>query len=119
MDKVFIEGLEVDVVIGAYDWERSTRQRLRLDIEMDFDCRAAGASDVLADTLDYHAVAKAVSALVEASHCELLEALGERVAALLLHDFAVSHLRLSVRKPGAVDNAAAVGIVIERTAADY
>lgn len=116
MDKVFIEGLEVDAVIGVYEWERSIRQRLRLDIEMDFDCRAAAVSDALADALDYHAVAKAVTALVEASQYELLEALGERIAALVLGDFAVNRVRLTVRKPGAVDNAVAVGIVIERGA---
>lgn len=116
MDKVFIEGLEVDAVIGVYGFERGIRQRLRLDVEMDVDCRPAGASDALGDALDYHAAAKAVTALVEASDCQLLEALGERVAALLLRDFAARRVRLCLRKPGAVGNAAAVGIVIERAA---
>jgi dihydroneopterin aldolase len=117
MDTVFIEGLRVDTVIGAYAWERDIRQPLRLDLEMTFDCRAAGASDALADALDYHRVATAVTALVEASRCELLEALAERVAAMVLHDFPVTRLRLSVRKPGAVGNADTVGVVIERGAA--
>jgi dihydroneopterin aldolase len=117
MDKVFIEGLDVDAVIGAYDWERSIRQRLRLDLEMAFDCRAAGASDALADALDYHRVATAVTALVEASQYALLEALAERVAAMLLADFQVTRVRVQIRKPDAVGNAAAVGVVIERSAA--
>ena len=116
MDKVFIEGLDVDTVIGAYDWERQIRQRLLLDLEMTFDCHRAGASDALADSLDYNAVAGAVTALVQASRCELLEALAERVAAMVLREFPVAHLRLCVRKPGAVKNAAAVGIVVERSA---
>lgn len=117
MDKVFIEGLDVDTVIGAYDWERQIRQRLLLDLEMTFDCRRAGASDALADSLDYNAVAGAVTALVQASRCELLEALAERVAAMVLREFPVARLRLCVRKPGAVKNAAAVGIVVERSVA--
>lgn len=117
MDTVLIEGLRVDTVIGAYAWEREIRQPLRLDLEMAFDCRVAGASDALADALDYNRVAAAVTALVEASRCELLEALAEQVAAMVLRDFPVARLRLGVRKPGAVGNADAVGIVIERGAA--
>lgn len=116
MDKVFIEGLEVDAVIGVYDWERSIRQCLRFDLAMDFDCRKAGASDALADALDYHAIAKDMTAWVEASHFELLEALVEQMAARILADGRVSRVRICVRKPGAVENAAAVGVIIERGA---
>lgn len=114
MDTVFIEKLAVDAVIGAYAWERTIRQQVLLDIEMAFDCRPAGLTDALADALDYHAVARAVTALVEESECVLLEALAERVAGLLLRDFAVARLKLTVRKPAAVGNAAAVGVSIER-----
>ena len=58
MDKVFIEALEIDCVIGIYDWERSIRQPVQLDIEMEFDNRVPAASDDIADTLDYKAVSK-------------------------------------------------------------
>lgn len=114
MDKVFIEQLAADTVIGAYAWERTIRQTVILDIAMAFDCRVAGASDALADALDYNAAASAVTALVQASDCVLLEALAERVAAMLLRDFPVACVELTVRKPGAVGNAAAVGVCIER-----
>ena len=45
MDKVFIEGLEIDALIGIYDWERRIRQTLRFDLEMGFDNRKPAASD--------------------------------------------------------------------------
>lgn len=117
-DRVFIERLAVETVIGDHDWERAIRQRLLLDIDMDFDCRAAGASDALGDALDYDAVARAVTARVEASRFRLIEALGEAVAAMLLADFGCRRVRLTVRKPTAVGNAEAVGIAIERMAGD-
>ncbi len=41
LDRVFIEGLEVDTVIGAYDWERGIRQCLRLDLSFAWDSRPA------------------------------------------------------------------------------
>ncbi|MCW8873786.1 MAG: FolB domain-containing protein, partial [Xanthomonadales bacterium] len=47
MDRVFIENLTVETVIGIYDWEREIRQAVSLDLEMDFDIRAAAASDAI------------------------------------------------------------------------
>ena len=44
MDKVFIEGLEIEALIGIYDWERRIRQVLRFDLEMAFDNRVPAAS---------------------------------------------------------------------------
>src|SRR5690606_7738281 len=55
MDKVFIEGLEIEALIGIYDWERRIRQTLRFDLEMAFDNRVPAASDDIAHTLDYKA----------------------------------------------------------------
>src|SRR5690606_40987502 len=60
MDKVFIEGLQIDALIGIYDWERRIRQPLVFDIEMAFDNRIPAASDAIDDTLNYKAVSKRV-----------------------------------------------------------
>lgn len=117
MDRVFIEGLEAETVIGASAWERDVRQRVRLDLDMDYDCRAPARTDALEDALDYARVATRATAVVEESNFELVEALAERVAATLLAEFPIARIRLRVRKPGAVGNAAAVGVVIERAAA--
>ena len=115
-DIIFIEQLEVSSVIGIYDWEREIRQRLCLDIEMAVDLRAAACSDTIDDTVSYSEVAARVTALVENSQFQLLEALAEAVAQLILRDFAVSWLKLTVHKPGAVGNARSVGVRIERGA---
>lgn len=114
MDKVFIEGLEIDTVIGIHDWERRIRQTLRLDIELGFDNRVPAASDDVADTLDYDAISQRLTAYVQASEFGLVETLAERCAALVIEEFGVAWLRLKLSKPGAVRNAAAVGVIIER-----
>lgn len=115
MDRVFIEALEVEAVIGHHDWERDIRQTLLLDIDMGFDCAPAGASDALDDALDYDTVAQAVTALVTDSQFRLIEALADAVTRLILRDFACADVRLRIRKPGAVDNARAVGVQITRS----
>lgn len=113
-DKVFIEGLEIEALIGIYDWERRIRQPLRFDLEMAFDNRRPAASDDIADTLDYKAVSKRLIAYVEASGFGLVETLAERCAELVLREFDVACVRLKLSKPGAVRGARAVGVIIER-----
>ncbi|PKV14647.1 dihydroneopterin aldolase [Xanthomonas prunicola] len=114
MDKVFIEGLEIDALIGIYDWERRIRQTLRFDLEMGFDNRLPAASDDIADTLNYKAVSKRLVEFVQASNFGLVETLAERCAAIVLDEFGVHWLRLKLSKPGAVRGAQAVGVIIER-----
>ena len=114
MDHVFIEGLEIEALIGIYDWERRIRQPLQFDIEMAFDNRRPAASDAIADTLDYKAVSKRLIAFVEAAHFELVETLAERCAAIVRDEFGVAWLRLKLSNPGAVTGSKAVGVVIER-----
>ena len=114
MDKVFIEALEIETVIGIYDWERKIKQPIALDIEMDFDNRIPAASDDIADTLDYKAVSKRLIAFVSESSFQLVETLAERCAELILDEFNVTQVRIKLSKPGAVRGARAVGVIVER-----
>ena len=114
MDIVFIEALELETVIGIYDWERKIRQKVVLDVEMAFDNRKPAASDRIADTVDYKAVSKRLRAFIEAAHFELVETLAERCAEIIRDEFGVPWLRLKLAKPGAVTGSKAVGVVIER-----
>ena len=114
MDKVFIEALEIEALIGIYDWERRIRQPLLFDIEMAFDNRIPAASDAIADTLNYKEVSKRVVDYVSQSDFGLVETLAEHVAAIILEEFGVRHVKLKLSKPGAVRGARAVGVMIER-----
>ncbi len=114
MDIVFLRQLQLNAVIGVYDWEREVRQPLRMDLEIATDVRRAAASDRIQDALDYHAVARRVTEYVADSEFQLVETLAERCADLILREFPASWLRLTLHKPDAVKNAASAGVVIER-----
>ncbi len=114
MDIVYIKKLQADAVIGVYEWERSIRQTLVLNLELGSDNRAAAATDGIAEAVDYDAISKRVLAYVRASEFQLIETLAERVAELVLAEFAIPWLRLSLGKPGAVADAEDVGVIIER-----
>lgn len=115
MDTVFIEQLEIEALIGIYDWERRIRQPLVFDLEMRFDNRVPAATDDIADTLNYKAVSKRLVEYVSQSDFGLVETLAERCAEIVLREFDVDSLRLKLSKPGAVRGARAVGVVIERS----
>ena len=114
LDVIFIEALQVETVIGVYDWERRIRQPVVIDLEMGADVARAAASDDVADTLDYKAVSKRVQQFVGESSFFLVETLTERIAALVLDEFPVPWVRVKLNKVGALRGAKGVGIVIER-----
>ena len=118
MDTVFINDLRIETIIGIYDWERKVKQTISLDLEMGTDIRQAAATDAIDDTLNYKAVAKRLIAFVEASEYQLVETLAEKIAAIVLSEFTVPWLKLTVHKPGAVRGSRDVGVIIERGVRD-
>jgi dihydroneopterin aldolase len=114
MDIIFIRDLRVDTVIGIYDWERSIKQTVHIDLELATDIARAASSDRIEDTLNYKAVAKSVIALVEKSSFQLVETLAERIVELVREEFSVPWVRLTLNKGGAVRGAQGVGVIIER-----
>ena len=114
MDTVFIKGLKAASVIGCYDWERDIRQTLVFDLELKADCTHAAQTDALEDALDYAAISQRVIAVCDASRFQLLEALADHLATLLLAEFDIAGLRITITKPGAVSEADGVGVMITR-----
>ena len=118
-DRIFLRDLRTETIIGIFDWERKVRQTISFDLEFPGDVRRAAKSDRIEDTMNYKSVAKKVLAFVEATDCHLVETLAERVAEMILREFPVAWVRVTLNKPGAVRGSRDVGVEIERTRADY
>jgi dihydroneopterin aldolase len=117
-DVIFLRDLKTETIIGIYDWERKIRQTLSFDFEFPGDIRRAAKSDHIDDTLNYKSVAKRVLAFVETTEYQLIETLAEHVAQLILREFAIEWVKVTVSKPGAVRGSRDVGVTITRTRAD-
>jgi dihydroneopterin aldolase len=117
-DRIFLRGLAVECIIGFIDWERRVKQTVVIDLELPVDCAKAALSDEVVDTVDYKSVAKRVIGFVEASEFKLVETLAHRMAMLILEEFSLPWIRISVNKPGAIRGSRDVGVVVERTRAD-
>ena len=114
VDIVFINDLRIETIIGIYDWERKVKQTISLDLEMGTDIRKSAETDAIEDTLNYKAVAKRLIAFVGESEYQLVETLAERITDIVLTEFSVPWVRLTVHKPGAVRGSRDVGVIIER-----
>jgi 7,8-dihydroneopterin aldolase/epimerase/oxygenase len=114
MDVVYIEGLTGRTVIGIDKSELHDAQIVRLDLAIGVPSLRACVTDRIADTIDYAAVREAVLALFELHGMQLLEALAERVAQMVLEDFGAHWVRVSLAKPAKFEDVRAVGVVIER-----
>jgi dihydroneopterin aldolase len=114
MDKVFIKGLHIQTTIGFFQWEKEIKQTLVIDVAMAWDTAKAAENDELAKTLDYAEISIAIETFANENPVDLLETLAERMAAFLMTQFHIPWLQLTIGKPGAVHNAATVGVKIER-----
>ena len=114
MDIVFIRELKIDTVVGIYDWERRIRQVVVLDLDMAADVVKGARSDRIEDALDYKAVAKRLIQFVSEAEFQLVETLAEKVAELVMKEFGVRWVKITLNKPGAVSGSKSVGVMIER-----
>lgn len=113
-DIISIEGLNIDTVIGVYDWEQQQTQTLIVDLKMAWDNQSAAQTDDISQALDYANVSTAVVDWVQSQPRQLIETVAEGIAQLVMRDFMVGEVQVKVSKPGAVPAAANVAVTINR-----
>jgi dihydroneopterin aldolase len=114
-DIIFLRDLRVQTIVGIWDWERKIRQTVSIDLKMGADIRQAASTDNIDDTLNYKLVAKRVQQFVGESEFQLVETLAEKVAGVILSEFELPWVEVSVSKPGAIRGARDVGVIIYRS----
>lgn len=112
---MFIEGLQVDCLIGLADWEKMVKQTVALDLRLGVDIATVAAKDRV-DVQDFNtkALSRRLKEFVGASEYQLIETLAEKVAALVLEEFPVNWIELRLSKPRALRGADNVGVFITR-----
>ncbi|HEX2241143.1 MAG TPA: dihydroneopterin aldolase [Actinomycetota bacterium] len=115
-DRVLIRDLRAKARIGVTEEERLEPRELVVDVDIDTDFDTAARTDDLGQTVDYAAVARAVSEVVSAGETKLLEHLAHEVAERLLGFAGVTGVRVEIRKerPPMTEDVGAAGVVIER-----
>ncbi|USZ14885.1 dihydroneopterin aldolase [Moraxella sp. FZFQ2102] len=116
-DIVFIEGLQINTLIGVYSWERAIKQQLIIDAEMVCDMTRAIKDDDVAHVINYKTVCEDMERLCHEIQAELLETLADKIADHVLRHYPCSQITLIIHKPNAIKDAKSVGVKIVRKAA--
>jgi FolB domain-containing protein len=116
-DRILIKDLLLRTIIGINEEERRARQDVLINIVLHADTGPAGASDDIADAINYRTITKRVIKMVEGSKFHLVEKMAAEIAAICLEDPRVEAVSVRVEKPGALRLARSVGVEIRRTRA--
>ena len=118
-DRIYIEDLRVEGIIGIFEWEKETKQEISISYEIDQDNLTAANADKKEAATDYKSINKAIIAFVENNKFELVETFAEKIAAMVISEHKVNWIKLRVSKPGTLRFSKDVGVIIERTTEDY
>lgn len=96
--RIELRGLRLVGLHGFLPHERERPQPFEVDIDVETDLGAAGASDDLDDTLDYGALSAAAARVVAGEQWFLLERMAARIAEEIQADARVESVTVCVRK---------------------
>tara|TARA_B100001250_G_scaffold132205_1_gene112941 strand:- start:13121 stop:13486 length:366 start_codon:yes stop_codon:yes gene_type:complete len=119
MDKVFIKSLEVETIIGIWESEKKTKQKIILDIEISTDAKAASLKDTIDATINYQDVAERIIDFTSNSSFQLVETLAEAICKIILDEFLSKWVKVTVTKIKVVKDVSFVGVTIERKKEEY
>ena len=118
-DRIEIHDLLLRCIVGINAEERVKKQDVIINLTLYADLRKAGASDDIVDAINYKTLTKRVIDHVEESEYFLVEKLAHSIAQIAVQEFGVERAIVSLEKPGALRFARSVGVVVERTQADF
>lgn len=118
-DQIQIHDLLLRCIVGINPEERVKKQDVIVNLTLYADMRQAGRSDDIDDAVNYKTLTKRVIDHVEQSEYFLVEKLAHTIAEIAIVEFGVRRAIVSLEKPGALRFARSVGVVIDRTAADF
>ena len=115
MGTISIEKIKVDCIIGVYDVERTKKQRLYIDIELDYDSTKACQSDHIKHAIDYFQITEDIHKFVSDSSYQLIEALASAIADKVLSNKLIQRIRVKISKPEALSKANTVSFRLSKS----
>ena len=100
-DRIELRGITAFGHHGVLPHEQELGQTFVVDVALELDLAPAGASDDLADTVDYGALSGDLAAVVTDERYDLIERLATRLAEVCLARARVSGVTVTVHKPHA------------------
>lgn len=110
-----IHDWKLHTIIGTHPHERTQKQLIVADLDIDYDGEKASQTDRLEDTLDYEDLCIRIEKLVSNSNFFLLEKLAANISKEVLRDKRVNNIRITLFKPSVLKDVARVSVVFEQS----
>jgi D-erythro-7,8-dihydroneopterin triphosphate epimerase len=107
---IHITDLALEVINGCNEWERTCKQKIILNIKIEFDQKNAVASDSIRETVDYRAIKNRIIDEASSTSYFLLETLTDRVLQIVMESPLVTGATVRIDKPHALSHAESVSI---------
>lgn len=118
-DYLEIKGWELQMLIGALEWERVNKQRVTVDMKIGIDAQIAARTDQVSDCYEYIAALKPIKLELEGGQFTLIETLAEFIAIKLLeHSSQAKWVEVRVKKHKVVQFTKSTSISITRNRLD-
>ena len=111
---VFIRDFMVECLIGVYEHEKCSPQRVRVNLDLAVDEGEHPIIDDILNVVSYETMANGILAIADEGHVNLVETLAERIADMCFDDQRVDSVRVRIEKLDIIENAGSVGVEIER-----
>ena len=111
---VFIRDFMVECLIGVYEHEKCSPQRVRVNLDLAVDEGEHPIIDDILNVVSYETMANGILAIADEGHVNLVETLAERIADMCFDDHRVDSVRVQIEKLDILENAGSVGVEIER-----
>jgi dihydroneopterin aldolase len=112
--RIFVRDLVLTGLIGVHSHEQDQPQRIQFNVDLMSEDGCITIDDNIANVVSYEDIVSGIKNLLARGHVGLVETLAEEIANMCLSDRRVRVVRVRVEKLDVFDEAASVGIEIER-----
>ncbi|MFT6332266.1 MAG: dihydroneopterin aldolase [Lentimonas sp.] len=93
-----IKNLEIDTIVGVYDWESEHSRKLIFNAQMEVDDEKSMSSDDLKDTIDYDLITNQIKDYVGNNRCHLIEKMVGDILKLIMQEKRIVKCTLEIDK---------------------
>lgn len=112
--RIFLKNFETRISMGIHNFEKKTRQRIMVNVDLFLEPEARIERDHISETVDYDFLRRDIAALTESGHFHLQETFCEKILALCLAKPGVVAVRVSSEKLDVYPDCESIGFEIFR-----
>ena len=112
--KVIIKDLLLNFVIGYYSAEKTKKQNVKFNIELNYTDQKNLNDNDIKSIVDYGRIIKVIKNMTKNKHYNFLESLADDLFDELFKDERIDKIKLKIEKPDVIKETDSVGIEITK-----